>query len=87
MKTQINKWGNSAAVRIPASTLADTGLSIHSNINIEAKEGRIIIEAAENSRKKLKLPFSEAALLEGLDEKTSHADEIATPSVSELGDV
>ena len=86
MQTQINKWGNSAAVRIPAGILSDTGLSVNSNISIEAKDGRIVIEPAERLRKSLNLPFSEETLLKGLNAHTAHADEVAAPLGAELGD-
>lgn len=86
MQTQINKWGNSAAVRIPAGILSETGLSVNSNISIAAKDGRIVIEPAERLRKSLNLPFSEAALLKGLNAHTAHADEVAAPLAAELGD-
>jgi len=86
MQSQINKWGNSAAVRIPANILADIGLSIHSNINIEVRDGRIIIEPANPILKSFKLPFSESALLEGLNAHTAHADEVTTPLSAELSE-
>jgi antitoxin MazE len=86
MQSQINKWGNSAAVRIPANILSDSGLSVHSNINIEVKDGRIIIEPAERTRKSLKLPFSEASLLQKLNAHNAHADEVAAPLAKELGE-
>jgi antitoxin MazE len=35
--------------------------------------------------RKVKLPYSEAALLAGLDAHGAHADEIAQPSASETG--
>lgn len=86
MQSQINKWGNSAAVRIPANMLASMGLSVNSNINIEVKDGKIIIEPAKEPKKRLKLPFTEDALLQNLNAYTAHADEVATPTTSELGD-
>jgi antitoxin MazE len=86
MQSQINKWGNSAAVRIPAGMLASMGLSVNSSINIEVKDGKIIIEPVKAARKRLKLPFTEDALLQGLNAYAAHADELATPIPPELGD-
>lgn len=83
MQSQINKWGNSAAVRIPANMLASMGLSVNSSINIEVKDGKTIIEPISEPKKRLKLPFSEVALLKGLDAYTAHADEIATTVIQE----
>ncbi len=86
METQIKQWGNSAAIRIPANILSDTNLSVHSPINIEVKGNRIVIEAVTRTPKRLKLPFTEQALLKGLDAHTAHADEIAAPLATEFGD-
>lgn len=85
MQSQINKWGNSAAVRIPANMLASMGLEVNSPVTIEVVDGKIVIKPVRASQKKLKLPFSEQALLQDLNAYTAHADEIATPSGSELG--
>lgn len=73
-------------MRIPASILSDMGLSVNSNITIEVKDGKIIIEPVKPSQKSLKLPFTEDALLQDLNAYTAHADELATPISVELGD-
>ncbi len=44
MRVQVRKWGNSASVRIPASVMAATALSIDQAVHIRAEEGRIIVE-------------------------------------------
>jgi len=85
MESQINKWGNSAAVRIPSSFMSDLGLSINSAISIELSDGKIVIEPQKSS-KRLKLPFTEESLLEGLGTYSAHADELALPLNSELGE-
>ena len=85
MESQINKWGNSAAIRIPSTFMSDLGLSINSAINIELSEGRIVIEPKRKG-KNLRLPFTEESLLEGLDSYSAHADELASPMSSELGE-
>jgi len=86
MHSQINKWGNSAAIRIPASVLAELGLSVHSTVDIQVQNGKIIIEPLVASKSDLKLPFSEAGLLSGLDAYHAHADSLASPSGSEWGE-
>lgn len=86
MQSQINKWGNSAAVRIPASMLASMGLTVNSQITMTLLDGKMVIEPTKQSPKRLKLPFSEEALLQGLNAYNAHADEIATPSGAEFGD-
>lgn len=80
MQTVINKWGNSAAVRIPSRVLSEVGLSLSSAVTITAQDGRIIIEPADVEYSKLRLPYSEAQILEGLTSYDIHAEELATLS-------
>ncbi|MDR2016285.1 MAG: AbrB/MazE/SpoVT family DNA-binding domain-containing protein [Burkholderiales bacterium] len=40
----VKKWGNSAAVRIPAAVMAATGLCLDEPVDVREKNGRIVIE-------------------------------------------
>jgi len=87
MLSEIKKWGNSAAVRLPSKILASAGLDTGAPISIEVVGNKVIIEPVANKpARRLKLPFTEAQLLSGLDEHTSHADELTELSSSEVGD-
>ncbi|MFL0798336.1 MAG: AbrB/MazE/SpoVT family DNA-binding domain-containing protein [Cellvibrionaceae bacterium] len=87
MLSEIKKWGNSAAIRLPSKVLAAAGLDMGCSVTIEVDKGKVVIEAtADKPKKKLKLPFSESQLISGLDEYTAHADSLATLSTSELGE-
>jgi len=87
MLSEVKKWGNSAAVRLPSKVLAAAGLDTGTPISIEVVDNKIIIEPVANMpKKRLKLPFTEAQLLSGLDSHTSHADELADLSSFEVGD-
>lgn len=44
METQIKKWGNSLAVRIPAELAKDAGLSEDANVEMNVESGRIVIK-------------------------------------------
>ena len=44
MKTTLKKWGNSVAVRIPASVLDATRLHLDEDVDVRAEKGRVIIE-------------------------------------------
>ena len=44
MTVTIKKWGNSAAVRIPAAVLEAARLRLDEVVNIRVDEGRIVIE-------------------------------------------
>lgn len=87
MLSEVKKWGNSAAVRLPSKVLAAAGLDTGAPISIEVIDSKVVIELADNrSARRLNLPFTEAQLLSGLNEQTSHADELAELSSVELGD-
>jgi len=44
MQVIVKKWGNSAAVRIPSSVLAATGLKIDQAVDVREEAGRVVIE-------------------------------------------
>ena len=44
MKTSVKKWGNSAAVRIPASVMQATSLALDEVVDVREEAGRIVIE-------------------------------------------
>jgi antitoxin MazE len=85
MQSEIKRWGNSAAVRLPSKILTQAKLDVSSLISIEVRDGKIVIEATEATSRRVKLPFSEADLLKGLDAHGVHADEIAEPTTNEMG--
>lgn len=85
MQSEIKRWGNSAAVRLSSKILTQAKLDLSSPISIEVRDGKIVIEALATTTKKVKLPFSEAQLLSGLDAYSAHADEIAQPLPCEKG--
>lgn len=43
----IRKWGNSAAVRLPASALAAAGIAVDDPVEVREEGGRIVIERAQ----------------------------------------
>lgn len=45
MKAKIGKWGQSAALRIPAAILELTHLGIKDLVNVRVERGSIVIEA------------------------------------------
>lgn len=87
MRSEIKRWGNSAAIRLPRGILAEARLDVSSQVTMVVEGGKIIIEATgEPSKKLLALPFSEADLVRGLTSETAHADELARPGGREIGD-
>lgn len=45
MRGQVKKWGNSPAIRIPASVMAAASLVIDQPVDVREENGRIVIEA------------------------------------------
>ena len=87
MQSEIKRWGNSAAIRLPRKILAAASLEIDSPITIAVKGTKIIIEPVRGEQKKrLKLPFSESMLVADLTPDAAHADELAMATSTELGD-
>ncbi len=88
MRSEIKRWGNSAAVRLPHKLMSAAHLEVDSPVRITAEKDRIVIEALPRNRDgRLVLPFDEAALLAGLDPTTAHSDELPPALLdSELGD-
>jgi antitoxin MazE len=50
MKATVKKWGNSAAVRIPASVMQATHLHLDEVVDVHEEGGRIIIEPVKRPR-------------------------------------
>lgn len=46
MNMHVRRWGNSAAVRLPAAAMSSAGLKIDDAVRIVEENGRIVIEAA-----------------------------------------
>lgn len=49
MRVEVQKWGNSAAVRVPAPALRDAGLQIGQSLESRVDGGRLIIKPAAES--------------------------------------
>ena len=50
MKTRIQKWGNSLALRIPKSFANEVGLEQDSPVELSLKDGKLVIVAATKSK-------------------------------------
>jgi antitoxin MazE len=53
VRIAIKKWGNSAAVRIPASVLQATQLEIDEEVDIREESGRVVIEPVREKKYRL----------------------------------
>jgi len=50
VESNIQKWGNSQAVRLPAKILAASGISQNDPIDIQSGDGQIVIQLKEKTR-------------------------------------
>lgn len=64
----IRKWGNSAAVRLPASALAAAGIAVDDPVEVREEDGRIIIEPAKPNGVTLEW------LIEGITPENRHEE-------------
>lgn len=68
MNQHVRKWGNSAAVRIPASALAAAGLKPNDQVEVREENGRIVIEKVRPE------PVTLEWLLEGMTPDNVHPE-------------
>jgi antitoxin MazE len=66
MKATVRKWGNSAAVRIPASVMQATHLDLNEAVDVREEAGRIVIEPVRHKAYELR------KLLKGITPKNLH---------------
>ena len=66
MKATVKKWGNSAAVRIPASIMEATHLDLDEVVDVREEAGKIVIEPVRQKTYEL------AKLLKGITPKNRH---------------
>lgn len=57
MNYYVRRWGNSDAVRLPASTLAAAGLKTNDPVQIREENGRVIIEKSDPEPEEISLEW------------------------------
>ena len=67
VRSTIGKWGNSAAVRIPASVLAQANLNLQQPVKITVSDGAIVIQAQQNQ-------YDLKTLLADITEHNTHTE-------------
>ena len=68
MKTKVQRWGNSLAVRIPKSFAEEVGLMDGSSVELRLVDGGLLVEPAAAR------PPSLDELLDGVTESNLHAE-------------
>ena len=68
MNMHVRRWGNSAAVRIPAATLEAAGLKPDDPVEVREENGRIVIEKVQRPKKNLQ------ELIKGITPENRHEE-------------
>ena len=66
MKTKVQKWGNSLALRIPKAFAEETRLEPDTDVELSLVEGKLIVTPS--------VPYSLEDLLEGVTESNLHTE-------------
>lgn len=75
MKTRIQKWGNSLALRIPKSFATEANLSEESVVNVSVVKGNLVVACV--AKRKITLE----KLLAGITEENLHGEVLSGPAV------
>ncbi|MGB4548048.1 MAG: AbrB/MazE/SpoVT family DNA-binding domain-containing protein [Syntrophales bacterium] len=68
MKTRMQKWGNSLAIRIPKAFATEVGLKEESEVDVSLKSGKLVVAPVEKPGVTLKM------LLEKITEENVHRE-------------
>jgi antitoxin MazE len=68
MKTRVQKWGNSLALRIPKSFAAEAGLWEDGSVELSVVEGRLIVQPVSPQ------PPTLEELLRGVTDQNIHGE-------------
>jgi antitoxin MazE len=75
MKTRVQKWGNSLALRIPKSFAAEVGLDPNSSVEMSLRDGKLIVVPSDKPR------FTLRQLLAQVSEENLHHEVDTGPAV------
>jgi antitoxin MazE len=75
MRILVKKWGNSAAIRIPASIMEAAQMNLDQAVDVKEERGRIVIEPERSG------VFSLDALLDGITATNLHDPVDTGPAV------
>jgi len=69
MRATVRKWGNSAAVRMPATVMTEAKLEIDQPVDVRVEDGRVVIEPVATPE------FTLDALLAGVTRDNLHDEQ------------
>lgn len=86
IESEIKKWGNSLALRVTGVMAEMPGFREGGKVLVEVSTEGLMVKPAARNQGRLQLPYREEDLLRDLTPNQAHADALATPDSSELGD-
>ena len=86
VESEIKKWGNSLALRVTGIMADLPNFRDGTKVIVEISEEGIMVKPVRSTKRNLRLPYSEKELLADLCPETAHADELATPVATEMGE-
>ena len=75
MKTRVQRWGNSLALRIPKSFADDAGLDHGALVDVSLVEGRLVVTPVTAPS------YTLDELVAGITDENRHGEEAIGPSV------
>jgi len=79
MKTRVQKWGNSLALRIPKSFAAEVGLDSNSSVEMSLKDGKLVVVPSEKPKFTLRQLLAQVT-----DENLHHEVDTGSPVGGEV---
>jgi len=74
VRTQVHKWGNSMALRIPSAFAAELGLRLDAPVDLTMEDGRLVITPATSR------PYQLGELLQGVTPENVHSEQDFGPA-------
>lgn len=75
MKTRVQKWGNSLALRIPKSFAAEAGLREDASVDLSLVKGKVVVQPVRPE------PLTLDELLRGVTDENLHKEWDTGPAV------
>ena len=74
MRVTVRKWGNSAAIRLPAAVMRAARLELDAPVEVREEDGRVVIEPVRDAEVSL------AELLAGITDSNVHGEVDTAPA-------
>ena len=86
VETEIKKWGNSLALRVTGAMAEVPKFKAGTRVTVDVSSEGLVVKPTVGKVGTLRFPYSESDLLAGMTPDKAHAEELANPTATELGD-